>query len=69
MNGLKNIIMKEKYHDIKIIVATNHVSYVKDFIYQNLDKKYIDEKWLKALDEEAIELEPWDPFGALARLK
>ena len=34
-----------------------------------VDKKYIDEKWLKALDEEVIELEPWDPFGALARLK
>lgn len=34
-----------------------------------VDKKYVDEKWLKALDEEIIELEPWDPFGALARLK
>lgn len=34
-----------------------------------VDKKYIDEKWLKALDEDIIELEPWDPFGALARLK
>lgn len=34
-----------------------------------VDKKYIDEKWLKALDEEVVELEPWDPFGALARLK
>ena len=35
--------IKEKYHDIKIIVATNHVSYVKDFIYKNLDKSYIDD--------------------------
>ena len=34
-----------------------------------VDKKYVDEKWLKALDEEIVELEPWDPFGALARLK
>lgn len=34
-----------------------------------VDKKYIDEKYLKALDEEIVELEPWDPFGALARLK
>lgn len=34
-----------------------------------VDKKYIDDKWLKALDNEIIELEPWDPFGALARLK
>lgn len=35
--------IKEKYHDIKIIVATNHVSYVKDFIYKNFDKSYIDD--------------------------
>lgn len=34
-----------------------------------VDKKYIDKKWLKALNEEVIELEPWDPFGALAKLK
>ena len=34
-----------------------------------VDKKYVDEKWLNALDEKTIELEPWDPFGALARLK
>lgn len=34
-----------------------------------VDKKYIDEKYLQALDEEIVELEPWDPFGALARLK
>ena len=34
-----------------------------------VDKKFVDEKWLKALNEKTIELEPWDPFGALARLK
>ena len=43
INKLYEVKDKEKYHDIKIIVATNHVSYVKDFIYQNLDKKYIDD--------------------------
>lgn len=34
-----------------------------------VDKKYIPEKWLKALDEPVIELEPWDPMGALAMVK
>lgn len=32
-------------------------------------RKYIDEKWLKALDEPVVELEPWDPMGALAMVK
>ncbi len=35
--------IKKEYNDIKVIIATNHVSYVKDFIYQNLDKSYIDD--------------------------
>lgn len=34
-----------------------------------VDRKYIPEKWLKALDEPVIELEPWDPMGALAMVK
>lgn len=34
-----------------------------------VDQKYIPEKWLKALDEPVIELEPWDPMGALAMVK
>lgn len=29
-------------------------------------RKYIEEKWLKALDEPVVELEPWDPMGSLA---
>ena len=33
-----------------------------------VNKKYIDSKWLKALDEPVIKLEPWDPMGALATL-
>lgn len=32
-------------------------------------RKYIDEKWLKALDEPVVELEPWDPMGALAMVQ
>jgi len=42
----------------------------EEFNYQiAVDKKYIPEKWLKALDEPIIELEPWDPMGALALVK
>ncbi len=38
-----------------------------EYNYQIMvDKKYVDKKWLKALDEEIVELEPWDPMGALA---
>ena len=35
--------IKKEYNDIKVIIATNHISYVKDFIYQNFDKSYIDD--------------------------
>lgn len=42
----------------------------EEFNYQiAVDKKYISEKWLKALEEPTIELEPWDPMGALALVK
>ena len=34
-----------------------------------VDKKYVPEKWLKALEEPLIELEPWDPMGALAKMQ
>ncbi len=38
-----------------------------EYNYQIMvDKKYVDEKWLKAFDNDIIELEPWDPMGALA---
>jgi len=41
-----------------------------EFTYQvAVHKKYLDEKWLKAFDEPIIELEPWDPMGALAKIK
>lgn len=32
-----------------------------------IDKKYIPAEYLEALEGELIELEPWDPMGALAR--
>lgn len=32
-----------------------------------VDRKYVPQQWLKALDEPIIELEPWDPMGALAK--
>ena len=35
--------IKEKYPDIKIVIATNHVSYVKDYITNNFDEKYLDD--------------------------
>lgn len=40
-----------------------------EFNYQiAVHTKYIDEKWLKALNEPIIALEPWDPMGALAKV-
>lgn len=32
-----------------------------------VDKKYVDEKWLKGLDEEHIMVEPWDPFALMLK--
>ena len=38
-----------------------------EFTYQVIiNKKYLKEEWKKALEEEPIELEPWDPMGTLA---
>lgn len=34
-----------------------------------VDKKFVDPKWLKALEQDVIKLEPWDPMGALALMK
>lgn len=43
-------------------------AWFEEYNYQIMvDKKYVDEKWLKALNEPIIELEPWDPMGALAK--
>lgn len=35
--------IKEKYNDVKIIIATNHVSFVKDFIKKSFDNNYLDD--------------------------
>lgn len=35
--------LKEKYNDIKIIIATNHLSYVRDFIYKYFDVDHLDD--------------------------
>jgi len=32
-----------------------------------VDKKYLSEELLRALDTEPTVLKPWDPMGALAR--
>ncbi|RLK62482.1 aminopeptidase [Atopobacter sp. AH10] len=38
-----------------------------EFNYQIMvDKSYVPAEWLKALEQPLVELEPWDPFGALA---
>lgn len=40
-----------------------------EYNYQIMvDKKYLDEEYKKYLDNDPVELEPWDPFGALARI-
>ncbi len=32
-----------------------------------VDKKFVDEKWLKGLEEEAIMIEPWEPYASLMK--
>lgn len=36
-------IIKHKYPNIKLIIATNHLSYIKEFINKSFDTKYIDD--------------------------
>ena len=35
--------IKDKYNNVKIIIATNYVSYVKDFIINNFNSSYLDD--------------------------
>ena len=38
-----------------------------EFVYQVVvDRRYLDEETLPLFEQEPIELEPWDPLGALA---
>lgn len=43
-------------------------SWFDDFVYQVvIDKKYLTEELLLDYEKEPIELDPWDPFGSLAK--
>ncbi|MEL3906485.1 MAG: C1 family peptidase [Treponema sp.] len=40
-----------------------------EYTYQIMvEKRFVEKKWLTALEEPLVQLEPWDPMGALARL-
>ena len=40
--------IKDKYPDIKMVVATNHVSFIKNYIEKYLDIKYLDNIFISA---------------------
>ena len=41
-----------------------------EYTYQIMvEKKFVENKWLDALKKPLVELEPWDPMGALALMK
>lgn len=40
--------IKEKYPDIKMVIATNHVSYVRNFIGESLGVEYLDDVIISA---------------------
>ena len=40
--------LKNKYNNIKIIIATNHLSYVEEFINKNFDTTYLDDVIISA---------------------
>lgn len=41
-----------------------------EYTYQIMvEKKFVEKKWLDALKEPLVPLEPWDPMGALALMK
>nr|WP_072514900.1 C1 family peptidase [Ndongobacter massiliensis] len=45
-------------------------AWMDEFAYQIMvDRKYVDEKWLRAYDGEVTVLKPWDPIGSLARMQ
>lgn len=50
--------IKEKYN-VKIIIATNHISYVKEYIFNNFDNKYLDDIIISA---EINEIKPNKDF-------
>lgn len=45
-------------------------SWFDEYNYQVMvDRRYIDAEWLAALEQPVVELEPWDPMGALAMVR
>ena len=40
--------LKDKYPDIKIVIATNHVSYIRDFIGEAFGLDYLDDFFISA---------------------
>jgi len=41
-----------------------------EYTYQIMvEKKFVEKKWLDGLKEPLVELEPWDPMGALAMMR
>ena len=41
-------IIKEKYPTIKQVIATNHLSYIKNFVKDNLDTNYLEDDIISA---------------------
>ena len=40
-----------------------------EYTYQIMvEKTFVEQKWLDALKQPLVQLEPWDPMGALARI-
>ena len=40
--------IKERYPDIKIVIATNHVSFVRNYLGENLNVEYLDDLLISA---------------------
>ncbi|EEV19691.1 peptidase C1-like family [Treponema vincentii ATCC 35580] len=44
-------------------------AWFNEYTYQIMvEKAFVDQKWLDALKQPLVQLEPWDPMGALARI-
>lgn len=44
-------------------------TWFENYVYQAvINKKYLSDEQLKALDKKEVELNPWDPMGSLAKL-
>lgn len=52
----------------KGIFSMSHSWFLDENISAIVDRKFVDEKWLKGLEEEHIMVEPWDPFALMLRI-